>query len=323
MPRFRTTQFNNPQYSSSDYTKKIKNRETLKFARSIIYESKITDHFILDCMLEKEYIHTSDDDTCCDNKKKPYKYHDTDHYKHPHYPDHKDHEHHKHHKDHKDHDKEDQECCKYSEHKKDKYKEICQPAIYIAVFENYSSMIDLLLEQATLDDKCYNCADVPITLNNALTSEFCFDDYFDSISKLTPHPCKCLPIKSVDICKLENYVLYPYGHFNNNNPDVNKALKRKLILNCSKKDPCPTYVYCKCPPNETNCKCCDYTVTFPFKDTFVSYVVSGCHGAKLYNLINNPGNNPNKTFYHYNKKLGDNRKFQTMAINSFSRNYII
>lgn len=277
MPRYRTTQFNNPQFTSSEYTNRIKNRERLKYARSISTSCKNSNEFILNCMLKKEFIEISNNKiTCCNNDKSS-----TD------------------------------------------TSFVWQPAIYVAVFENYNTMINLLLEQASLDKQCYSCPDVPVTLNNGLTSEFCFDDYFKSVSKLSKHPCKCLPIRDIDICQLESGKLYPYGHFNNNNPNINKGLRRKLILNCSKTELCPTYVYCKCPPNQINCTCCDYTVTFPFKDTFISYVVSGCNDKFLYNLMNNPGNNPNKTFEHYVEQLQTNKSFKNMSIHSFSRNYII
>ena len=282
MTRFRTTQFNNPQYSSSDFTRKIRNRETLKFARSVTNisnTSKITNQFSLSCMLGKKYVEVSNNEITCCNNNNPSLNSNT--------------------------------------------QQIWQPDIYIATFNNYNSMINLLLEQATLDNQCFSCPDVPITLNNALTSEFCFDDYFNSISKLTPHPCKCLPIRDIDICQLESHKLYPYGHFNNNNPNVNKALRRRLILNCNKKEPCPTYIYCKCPPDQINCKCCDYTVSFPFKGTFVNYVVSGCKGKELWTLVNNPGNNPNKTYSNYLDQLNSNKQFKRKAIYSFGLNYII
>lgn len=277
MPRFRTTQFNNPQYTSSEYTNKIKNIERLKFARSIQNCKKYTDEFIIGCMLKKEPVEISNNKiTCCTNKLE-----NTD------------------------------------------IKYIDQPAFYIAIFENYTTMIDLLLQQAYLDKECSKCSDVPMTLHNGLTSEFCFDDYFKSVTRLSKHPCKCLPIRDINICQLESQKLYPYGHFNNNNPNINKGLRRRLVLNCSKQELCPTYVYCKCPPDEINCKCCDYTVTFPFKDTFISYVVSGCQDKELYNLMNNPGRNPNKNFDNYLEHLQANKQFQHKAINSFTRNYII
>ena len=53
MPRYRTTQFNNPQFTSSEYTNRIKNRERLKYARSISTSCKNSNEFILNCMLKK------------------------------------------------------------------------------------------------------------------------------------------------------------------------------------------------------------------------------------------------------------------------------
>ena len=196
------------------------------------------------------------------------------------------------------------------------------PIFYFAAFENYKTMIELSMEQATLNGDCRKCADVPSSLYTGLQSEFCYDDYFDSVSKLGNHPCKCLPLRDVNLCKLKSGKLYPYGYFNNNNPNINRDLLRRVTLKCDKKKLCPTYIYCKCPPNAINCKCCDYTVTFPYQDKFISYKISGCND-KLYDFINNKCNNPNKTYQHYIDGVSSDQQFENLAIESFSRNYII
>ena len=277
MTRFRISQFNNSQSSCSDYTNKIKNRETLKFARSISSNDKTTHQFMLDCTLRKEYIEISGNKTICCSNNNPALISDI--------------------------------------------KEIWQPAIYIAVFNNFNTMINLLLEQATLDKNCSDCADVPSTLNNGLTSEFCFDDKFNTISNLSSHPCKCLPLHNIDICQVKSNTLYPHGHFNNNDPSVNKGLRRRLILNCNKKEPCPTYIYCKCPPNEINCRCCDYTVSFPFRNKTITYMISGCD-EKIFNLINFTGN-PNSTYSAYAEQIKYNEIIKNKSISSFSRQVTI
>ena len=193
-------------------------------------------------------------------------------------------------------------------------------------------MINLLLEQATLNSDCYRCGDVPTTLYNGLTSEICYDDYFKKIYKYKNHcyhdPClynKCqsFNIKDIDFCASAGDSLYPYGNFNNNNPDVTRKLRHRLILKCDDKMPCPTYIYCKCPPGKDNCycKCCDYTVVFPFKDTFIKYIVSQ-DDKNFYDLINNPTCNINKSYCSYLKKLNDNIKFKNLAIKDFGKQII-
>lgn len=214
MPRFRTTQFNNPQYTSSEYTNRLKNIERLKFARSIQNYKKYTHEFTINSITEKVADEISSNDIAC--------------------------------------------CSNEIENTDITYTD--QDAFYIAIFENYSTMIDLLMQQSYLDKKCSNCQDVPMTLHNGLTSKFCFNDYFKSVYRLSNHPCQLLPIHDINICQLQTQTLYPYGHFNNNNPNINKGLRRRLVLNCSKQESCPICVYCKRPPDKTNCRSCDHTV---------------------------------------------------------------
>lgn len=269
MGRFRTSQFNNKQYTSSEYTNKNKNIEILKYARSIINVEKETSEFKLDCMLKK---YNLNENNCVD----------------PSF--------------------------------------VIMPSIYLAVFENYKSMINLLLEQANYDKDCGSCPDVPTSLFEGLRSEFCYDDYFKSISENNNILCKCIPFKDVDVCQVESGKLYPYGNFNNNNPNINKSLRRKLFLKCNERKICPTYIYCKCSQeliDSHGCKCCDFTVSFPFKNQFVNYVVSGCRDKILYEEANNETQNPSKSYEIYREKLNYNKHFQEEAYNSYSENYII
>ena len=90
------------------------------------------------------------------------------------------------------------------------------PVFYFAVFENYKSMIELSMEQATLNKNCRSCADVPTSLYKALESEFCYDDFFNTITKQEGRPCKCLPMNNVDLCKLKSGKLYRYYYSQSN-----------------------------------------------------------------------------------------------------------
>jgi hypothetical protein len=197
---------------------------------------------------------------------------------------------------------------------------IIQPTPYIAFFNNYNMMINLLKEQASLDNNCYKCKSVPITLDEALASEFEYNNNFKILNSINNHPCKSSILKYEEQCKLFSKKLYPYGEFNNNNPDINISLRRKLLLNCDNKKPCPTKIYCKCSSKDNNCNCCEYIVTFPFKDTFLSYTVSKYTNEYLYNLIKNPGKNPNKNYNNYKEKLNNNIKIKNLSILSFGLN---
>ena len=134
MGRYRTFSLNTPNYSSSDYTQKIKNIERLKFARSLNTTSKKTNEFEISCALKAQTIEISNNEI---------------------------------------------QCCQYDPSVNNLWT--WQPACYIAIYENYKTMIELLLAQAKLDKNCYDCTDVPVSLHNGLTSEICYDDYYESI----------------------------------------------------------------------------------------------------------------------------------------------
>ena len=190
---------------------------------------------------------------------------------------------------------------------------------YISVFQNYASLIQLLKRQAELDRCCTSCADVPLTLMNGLESELCFDEFYETIDSLDDNNCRCLNIRTLNKCIEKLGKLYPYGHFNNNCKSPNISLKRKLFLKCDNKEPCPTYVFCKCRPDAPSCKCCDYNVIFPYNDRFLSYTISGCTTPRLYEYFNNPTNNPSKTAAKYVEKLRCDEILKNNIIDSFSK----
>ena len=204
----------------------------------------------------------------------------------------------------------------------------CRPVkseqCYIAVFQSYASLIKLLKRQAYLDRKCTSCKDVPLTLMNGLTSEICVKDFYKSVDHYIDDDCKKLTIQSVNKCTEILGNLYPYGYFNNNCKSPNISLKRKLFLTCDKKTPCPTYIFCKCPPNTPSCKCCDYNVVFPFQNTFLSYTISGCQKKELYEYFNNPTNNPSKTYEIHQGNIDKSQSLQKISRDAFSKyNYQI
>lgn len=185
-------------------------------------------------------------------------------------------------------------CCKAKPVKSDD--------CYVAVFQSYASLMRLLKQQAFFDKCCNGCTDIPLTLMNGLKSEICFDDFYKSIDHYSKNDCDNLYIRNVNKCQEKLNNLFPYGYFNNSNRLPNISLKRKLYLKCDKKEPCPTYIFCKCNKSKENCKCCDYDVVFPYNDIFVTYTISGC---------NKPG--VNEYFNNQNKVL------QHEAINAFSK----
>ena len=168
---------------------------------------------------------------------------------------------------------------------------------------NTNKPTDNFIKQQAFFDKCCNgCTDIPLTLMNGLKSEICFDDFYKSIDHFSKNDCDNLYIRNVNECQEKLNNLFPYGYFNNSNRLPNISLKRKLYLKCDKKEPCPTYIFCKCNKSKENCKCCDYDVVFPYNDIFVTYTISGC---------NKPG--VNEYFNNQNKVL------QHEAINAFSK----
>ena len=185
-------------------------------------------------------------------------------------------------------------CCKQKPVKSDD--------CYVAVFQSYASLMRLLKQQAFFDKCCNSCADVPLTLMNGLKSEICFDDFYKSVNHYSKNKCDNLYIRSVNECKEKLNHLFPYGYFNNNNKLPNISLKRKLYLRCDKKEPCPTYIFCKCNKNKEECKCSDYDVVFPFNDTFVTYTISGCDKPHVNGFLNN-----------------QNKVLQNDAMNAFSK----
>ena len=185
-------------------------------------------------------------------------------------------------------------CCKAKPVKSDD--------CYVAVFQSYASLMRLLKQQAFFDKCCNGCTDIPLTLMNGLKSEICFDDFYKSIDHYSKNDCDNLYIRNVNKCQEKLNNLFPYGYFNNSNRLPNISLKRKLYLKCDKKEPCPTYIFCKCNKSKENCKCCDYDVVFPYNDIFVTYTISGC---------NKPG--VNEYFNNQDKVL------QHEAINAFSK----
>ena len=189
----------------------------------------------------------------------------------------------------------------------------------IVTFQDYNSLIDLHKIQASVEPNCYECADVPVTLHNGLESEICYNEYFKTINELKNHPCKCINLHKINLCKEEKGKMFPYGHFNNNNPSLHYNLHRKLILCCQERKPCPVYIFCKCPPDTQDCKCCDYSVTFPFQDKFLHYTVSGCNDAKEYDDANNPMHNPAKTYNKYLAQKTANEIIEDISTLDFSK----
>ena len=290
MGRIRTLNTNTEKYTASELINKKKNLEILKFARSIETIPYKTNNFYIKNECIKQLCEISNNELC--------KYPDT-------------------------FTKEIKWCWQDVGGKlmklpilidvKDKtinnnIKWIHQPSFYIDVFKNYKMMINLLITQATLNKKCYTCLDVPSTLDNGLTSEI-------NLQNLD----KCCIPNDVNFCDVLKNSLYPYGNFNNNNPNINYSLKRKLTLICDEKKLCPTYIYCKCKECNVNCKCCDYTVVFPYKNTFLSYKVSGCNNPELYNLLNNRGNNPNLTYEKYLERLNQEKHIEKNSIYLYSK----
>ena len=280
--RYRTLQYNNNITSSGDYINRKKNRENLKFARNNFDNTSKTNLYSLECNLKKEcYIKTP---VCFDKE----------------------------------------------ENLVTKYK-FWKPEIYIATYQNYNTMINFLLEQATLNSDCYNCGDVPVTLDNGLTSEICYDDYYKKINQVDSYNCynynfcsnDCdkLTVKDINFCETTDNILYPYGNFNNNNPDITRKLRHRLVLKCDDKMLCPTYIYCKCPPSQDNCycKCCDYTVIFPYKNTFIKYIVPGDDKANLYDFIRNPIHDSYKQYI----ELRNNKRLENISIKDFEKQIIL
>lgn len=189
----------------------------------------------------------------------------------------------------------------------------------ISTFENHQTLMDLQTAQSINGPHCNGCPDVPVTLHNGLQSEICYNEYFRTINELECHPCKCINLHKLDLCKERTGKLYEYGHFNNNHPDLNYNLHRRLLLVCKKRKPCPVYVFCKCPPRTKNCKCCDYTVTFPFQDKFLHYTVSGCKTKKAYREANNPEHNPAKSYKKYLAQKSANEIIEDISTLDFSK----
>ena len=189
----------------------------------------------------------------------------------------------------------------------------------INTFRNQETLIELKKAQALNGPHCNGCPDVPVTLHNGLQSEICYNEFFNTINDLERHPCKCVNLHKLDLCKERSGKLYEYGHFNNNRPDVNYNLHRKLVLCCQEREPCPVYVFCKCPPQTKDCKCCDYTVTFPFQDKFLHYTVSGCTTKRSYNKANNPHKNPAKSYRKYLAQKSANEIIEDLSFLDFSK----
>ena len=189
----------------------------------------------------------------------------------------------------------------------------------IITFRNHSTLVELQKAQSINGPHCNGCPDVPVTLHNGLQSEICYNEYFNTVNELEHHPCKCVNLHKIDLCKERKGKLYEYGHFNNNRPDLNYNLHRKLVLCCVERKPCPVYVFCKCPPDTKDCKCCDYTVTFPFQDKFLHYTVSGCKDKKSYQKANNPHKNPSKTYRKYLAQKSANEIIEDISALDFSK----
>lgn len=289
MGRIRTLNTNTEKYTGSELTNRKKNLEILKYARSIETLSNKTNNFVIKSQCTEQLCEISNNklyktppvykketrwgwqDVGGKLMKLPF-------------------------------------LVNVEQEKNDNNKKwVYQPSFYIDVFKNYNSMINLLITQATLDKKCYDCLDVPSSLNNGLTSEI-------NLYKID----KCGILDNINFCDVKKDQLFPYGNFNNNNQNVNYSLKRKLILKCDDKKLCPTYIYCECNKNIEYCKCCDYTVIFPYKNTFLQYKVTGCNNPELYNLFNNKGNNPNLTYDKYLERLEEEKIIKKESIYLYS-----
>ena len=288
MGRLRTLDSNTQKYTASELINRKKNLEILKYARSIETLSNKTNNFIIKSQCIKQEIEISNNELykipSVYRKETKWGWQDIGGklMKLPF-------------------------IVNVKEQKNDNTKWIYQPSFYINVFKNYNTMINLLITQATLDKNCYDCLDVPSTLNNGLTSEI-------NLEKVD----KCGISHDINFCDIKKDQLFPYGNFNNNNQNINYSLKRKLILKCDEKKLCPTYIYCSCNKSIENCKCCDYTVVFPYKNTFLQYKVTGCNNPELYNLFNNKGNNPNLSYDKYLERLYEQQNIKKDSIYLYS-----
>ena len=89
----------------------------------------------------------------------------------------------------------------------------------IVAFKNHATLVELQKAQSINGPHCDKCPDVPVTLHNGLQSEICYNEYFNTINELEHHPCKCVNLHKIDLCKERSGKLFEYGHFNNNHPD--------------------------------------------------------------------------------------------------------
>ena len=111
---------------------------------------------------------------------------------------------------------------------------------------------------------CDNCADIPKTIKESKYSELCYDDLYTHVHGCIVDNCqKCEKTLKFDNCV--NH-LYPYGKYNNSQPNGQFAFPVKVILDsCNDKKKCANYVYCKCPDTMDK-DCCYYNEIYPGQD---------------------------------------------------------
>ena len=90
---------------------------------------------------------------------------------------------------------------------------------------SYKSRIELLKIFPHFDNNCLKrCDGIPLIISPVLTSEINYKEFKDKTKNIGDY----------------NKCLFPYGKFiNDNNPNINYSLKRKLIFKCDKKEICP------------------------------------------------------------------------------------
>lgn len=128
----------------------------------------------------------------------------------------------------------------------------------------YKSYQDYLLTAKAYlrqNSNCDKCADVPKSIKESKYSELCYDDMYRHVHGCIVNHCQdCEKTLKIDNCV--NH-LYPYGKFNNSQPNGQFAFPVKVVLDsCNDKKECAKYVYCKCP-DTMHKHCCYYKEVYP------------------------------------------------------------
>ena len=140
----------------------------------------------------------------------------------------------------------------------------------VVYFKSYQEFINATRSYLKNNPNCYQCADTPSSIVDGKNSEICYDELYKHIKDCTLDYCnQCEKILKMNDC-LEG--MFPYGHFNNENPEPVFSFPAKVKIDeCGEKKKCPQYVYCKCPPNMTQ-KCCYYDELFPSQFSQVNLI---------------------------------------------------